>query len=515
MVWLLLSDPMQHSNKHARSGNADLLGEMAGEYRIGRALGAGGFGTVYEAEHPVLKRRAAVKVLHENRSLDDVAVKRFIAEAQAASQIRHPNIVGIFSFGTLPNGRLFYVMDLLDGAPLDAYLREYGHLSPERAVALLRPIAGALDALHSAGVIHRDVKPANIFLAWESNGEVIPKLLDFGLIKLLGNSPVHTASDVLMGTPNYMAPEQCKGEAVDARSDVYSLGVICHELCTGQVPFTGDSASAVLLGHVLKPPPRMTEVVAELPPALDTPVLAMLAKDPAERPASAGAAFQQLEQAARAAGLTLGPLELPRPQRQHVEARSTEALGKSSRSQSGSLGPHERSAASKRGGRASVWPWGLLALGLAGGVGVVLTLGRGRDASTSSGSLAASSSVSSASAASGSAASSAVDAPASAGAPQSASPEGTVPATVRLVLRGAPLATRVRADGRLLGTAAGPLSLAGSGVPVELTLEAPGHLAKTLRVVPDHDLELPVSLERAPARAGKRGTASGDLENPF
>src|SRR4029077_8494317 len=103
----LAAGPMQHSNKHARSGNADLLGEMAGEYRIGRALGAGGFGTAYEAEHPVLKRRAAGKVLHENRSLDDVAVKRFIAEAQAASQIRHPNIVGIFSFGTLPNGRLF------------------------------------------------------------------------------------------------------------------------------------------------------------------------------------------------------------------------------------------------------------------------------------------------------------------------------------------------------------------------------------------------------------------------
>jgi serine/threonine protein kinase len=460
MVWLLLPGPMQPSNKHARSGAADLFGEMAGEYRIGRALGAGGFGTVYEAEHPVLKRRAAVKVLHENRSLDDVAVQRFIAEAQAASQIRHPNIVGIFSFGTLPNGRLFYVMDLLDGVALDVYLKEYGRLSPERAVALLRPIASALDALHSAGMIHRDVKPANIFLAWESSGEVVvPKLLDFGLIKLVGKSTIHTASDVLMGTPYYMAPEQCQGETVDARSDVYSLGVICHELCTGQVPFTGDSASAVLLGHVLKPPPRMSEIVADLPPALDTPVLAMLAKDRTERPASATAALQQLEQAARAAGLTLAPLSLPRSQRPPAEQAPTEEdLRGSGRGQSGSLGPHERSTSAKRDGRASLLPWGLLALGIAGGGILVLSLGTGREPPTSIGAVSASVS----------AASTGTEtlpaAPAPSDAPQAASP------------------ARGRPD---------------SGAEVAPTNREP------------------TRTRARPTRAGKRGTASGDLENPF
>src|SRR5262245_15446126 len=133
-----------------------LIGQMAGEYRIRRIIGAGGFGTVYEAEHPLLKRRAAVKVLHENRSLHDDAVQRFIAEAQAASQIRHPNIVSIFSFGELKAGQLFYAMDLLDGVPLDAYLRDQVRLAPEVAIALARPVASALDALHSAQIVHRD-----------------------------------------------------------------------------------------------------------------------------------------------------------------------------------------------------------------------------------------------------------------------------------------------------------------------------------------------------------------------
>jgi serine/threonine-protein kinase len=505
---------MQQPNKHARSGTADLFGEMAGEYRIGRALGSGGFGTVYEAEHPVLKRRAAVKVLHESRSLDDVTVKRFIAEAQAASQIRHPNIVGIFSFGTLAGGRLFYVMDLLDGVPLDAYLREYGRLAPERALALVHPIAGALDALHSAGVIHRDVKPANIFLAWEPSGEVVPKLLDFGLIKLVGDSPVHTASDVLMGTPYYMAPEQCQGETVDARSDVYSLGVICHELCTGQVPFTGDSASAILLGHVLKPPPRMSEVMTELPTELDAPVLAMLAKDRAQRPASAGAAFQQLEQAAHAAGLTVARLELPRPERPQGEPASDGDRQESVRGQSSTLGPHERSAQSKREGRTSILPWALLALGIVGGGVLVVTLGAGRDPSTSIGAPSAPP-LPSARVPAGTAAASAVATPAAPSAAQTPSSEPAAPALVRLVLQGAPPGTRVRVDGRLVGAASEPLSLTGGAVPVEITLEAPGHLPKALRVVPDHDLSLPATMERAPARPVKHGTTSGDLENPF
>src|SRR6185436_17934528 len=150
------------------SAGAPIIGQMAGEYRILKKLGSGGFGTVYEAEHPVLKRRAAVKVLHASRSVEDVAVARFIAEAQAASQIRHRHIVDIFSFGKLPGGQHFYVMDLLEGAPLDLYAKVNRLLDPEVSLGLLRPVSRALDALHAEGLVHRDVKPGNIFLAWDS-----------------------------------------------------------------------------------------------------------------------------------------------------------------------------------------------------------------------------------------------------------------------------------------------------------------------------------------------------------
>ena len=295
--------------------DGELYGEMAGEYRIVRKLGTGGFGTVFEAEHPVLKRKAAVKVLHTNRSVDSAAVLRFIAEAQSANQIRHRHIVDIFSFGTLRGGRHFYVMDLLDGAPLDRYLRERFSLPVDVALPLLGPIAAALDALHAAGIIHRDVKPANIFLAWESSGEVVPKLLDFGLVKLLADSPVHTASGVPMGTPYYMSPEQCRGEKIDARSDVYAFGVICHELLTGSPPFGGDSPSSVLVAHLVQAPPRMSERTPELRPSSTRPCSPCSRRMRLRVRATVGAAFRALEDAAKRAGIELpaGLPHLPRP----------------------------------------------------------------------------------------------------------------------------------------------------------------------------------------------------------
>lgn len=300
-------------SKPARAGG-DTGGRMAGEYRLGKKLGEGGFGAVYEAEHPVLKRRAAVKVLHRVGDKDSEAVLRFIAEAQAVNQIRNRHIIDVFSFGTLGDGRHFYVMDLLDGVALDRWIEQQGKVDVATALHVLRPIAQALDLAHAAGIVHRDLKPQNIFLAWEPSGEMVPKLLDFGMAKLLGESPVHTVSGTPLGTPLYMSPEQAKGSKVDQRSDVYALGVVCHELLTGQLPFMGESTMAVLMAHVIQPAPRVSEVEPSVPSELDEPLLRMLAKDPDGRPGGAGAALDGLERAAEAAGIVLktGAIFLPR-----------------------------------------------------------------------------------------------------------------------------------------------------------------------------------------------------------
>jgi serine/threonine-protein kinase len=288
---------------------------MAGEYRLLRKLGEGGFGAVYEAEHPLLKRRAAVKVLHRVADKDSDAVLRFISEAQAVNQIRNRHIIDVFSFGKLTDGRHYYIKDLLDGLPLDRFLKQHGRMEVASALQLLTPIAEALDLAHGAGIVHRDLKPQNIFLAWDSSGETIPKLLDFGMAKLLGESPVHTVSGTPIGTPLYMSPEQARGEKVDHRSDVYALGVLCHELITGHLPFTGDTTVAVLMAHIIQTPPAASEVESSLSPLLDAPLLRMLEKDPTKRPASAGEAVAALRQAAEQAGISLnqGPLRLPRP----------------------------------------------------------------------------------------------------------------------------------------------------------------------------------------------------------
>jgi eukaryotic-like serine/threonine-protein kinase len=288
---------------------------MAGEYRLLRKLGEGGFGAVYEAEHPLLKRRAAVKVLHRVADKDSDAVLRFISEAQAVNQIRNRHIIDVFSFGKLTDGRHFYVMDLLDGEPLDRWIKHHGPADVSTALQLLTPIAEALDLAHGAGIVHRDLKPQNIFLAWDPSGDTVPKLLDFGMAKLLGDSPVQTVSGTPIGTPLYMSPEQARGEKVDHRSDVYALGVLCYEMLTGHLPFVGDTTVAVLMAHIIQAAPRASETCPDVSPLLDAPLLRMLDKDPNKRPASAGEALGALRLAAIESGALLkeGPLRLPRP----------------------------------------------------------------------------------------------------------------------------------------------------------------------------------------------------------
>ncbi len=289
----------------AFNAEADLVaGQVVGEYRIEGKLGAGGFGAVYRAVHPVIGKAAAIKVLNRQYSSNPQMVSRFIAEARAVNQIRHRNIIDIFSFGKLDDGRQYYVMELLDGTTFDKYIAQKKRLAVEEAVTVLRGIARAIDAAHAAGIAHRDLKPENIFLMFDEDSGVFPKLLDFGIAKLLGDSISghKTRTGAPMGTPYYMSPEQCRGKNVDHRTDIYSFGVMTHLVLTGKLPFEGDDVMDLLIKQTSAPPPRMSEIATDLPPTLDAPVLQMLEKDPAKRPETLMAALDALAFAAKEAG---------------------------------------------------------------------------------------------------------------------------------------------------------------------------------------------------------------------
>jgi serine/threonine-protein kinase len=272
-------------------------GTTIGEYEVGKLLGTGGFGSVYAAVHPLIGKQVAIKVLTLRYSVDPAIVSRFVAEARAVNQIRHQHIIDIFSFGKLPDGRQYYVMELLDGEPLDRYLRGTGRLAATEAVEILHPIALALDAAHAAGVIHRDLKPENVFVARDAKGAPFPKLLDFGLAKLLGSDldvDHSTNSGTMMGTPHYMSPQQCRGRGVDHRTDFYALGVMTYLMVTGELPFVGDDAVSIVFQQISDQPARPSDRVAGLSAEIDEAVLAMLAKDPEDRPDTAVEAIDAL-----------------------------------------------------------------------------------------------------------------------------------------------------------------------------------------------------------------------------
>lgn len=271
-------------------------GTTVGEYRIEVKVGEGGFGAVYRARHPLIGKTAAIKVLsHEFSARPDVA-SRFVAEARAVNQIQSKNIVDIFSFGTLPDGRLYYIMELLQGEGFDEYLERHGRLDVRAALPIFRAVARALDAAHAKGIFHRDLKPENVFLKREDDGSIIPKLLDFGIAKLSGDveSSHRTRTGVAIGTPFYMSPEQSKGEAIDGRTDVYAFGVMVYLTLTGILPFTGNSAVEILMKQITEAAQLPSAVCPELPPAVDGPVLAMISKDRAGRPPTVGRALDDL-----------------------------------------------------------------------------------------------------------------------------------------------------------------------------------------------------------------------------
>ncbi len=256
---------------------------MVGSFRVQKLLGRGGMGTVYLAEHPIIGSKVAIKFLHESMCASPELVGRFYDEARAVNLIGHENIVGVYDLALLPPSRYYIVMEYLDGAPLSALLRE-GRVAPRTAIGILLQLADALRAAHGRGVVHRDLKPENVFLLHRHGRDHFVKLVDFGIAKLVDRqSAARTVAGMIVGTPEYMAPEQCENGPVDRRTDVYALGVMAYEVATGRLPFTGGAITQILLAQLRDTPVPPRQVERSVPPALERVILKALAKKPEDR----------------------------------------------------------------------------------------------------------------------------------------------------------------------------------------------------------------------------------------
>jgi serine/threonine-protein kinase len=257
------------------------------QYRLGRKLGSGGMGEVYLAEHELLKRPCAVKLINLERMGDPRAIARFEREVRTTAGLSHPHTVDIYDYGRTDEGVFYYVMEYLRGMNLAQLVSKYGPLDPSRAVFLLRAACEALHEAHRAGLVHRDLKPANIFAATRGGRFDYVKLLDFGLVKTQQedpDSPDMSEDGRVIGSPSFMSPEQALGEGeVDARSDVYSLGAVGYYLLTGEPPFIGRSVMRVMVAHARDPVRRPSELRPDLPSDLEAVVLRCLEKAPEDR----------------------------------------------------------------------------------------------------------------------------------------------------------------------------------------------------------------------------------------
>ncbi|MDY7232337.1 serine/threonine-protein kinase [Hyalangium rubrum] len=262
---------------------------LAGRYHLQRVLGRGGMGTVYEAEHVGLSRQVAVKVLHTHIATAPGAVMRFQREARLMARLQHPGAAQVYDFGE-EAGELFLVMERLQGETLDTVTFREGPLSIPLAVEVVAQVLEVLEASHALGIVHRDLKPGNVMLLGELSAPRV-KVLDFGLAQLVDGSPQEriTVSGMVHGTPGYMSPEQCRGEPLDGRADLYALGCVLHELLIGQPPFGEMPVAEVMSGHLYRPPAPLRQLRPHLsiPPALDTLVLECLAKMKEQRPDNA------------------------------------------------------------------------------------------------------------------------------------------------------------------------------------------------------------------------------------
>jgi len=292
-----------------------LIGVMLGEYKVEERVGLGGMGLVYRGVQPLIRKSVAIKVLRPEICDSASHVERLLAEARAVNAIRHRGIIDIFSFGKTPDGRQYLVMEFLDGVALDTHITNRGVLAPTEAVSILEEVCAALAAAHGAGIIHRDLKPNNIFLVKQGYGQPYVKILDFGLAKQglpPGGTSPQTHFGLVVGTPEYMAPEQARGENVGPKTDLYALGVVAFQMLTGHLPFDANSPMEFVVKHLEHEPPLVVDEQPDVPRELSDLVSQLLSKSPEDRPGSAEEVRRALRRIARALPQEVTNVGVPR-----------------------------------------------------------------------------------------------------------------------------------------------------------------------------------------------------------
>ncbi len=439
-----------------------LLGRViADKYELLSILGAGAMGRVYRARHRALDKMVALKVISSEQTTE-LQVARFEREAQTASRLEHPHSVRVLDFGEDGDDHLFYiVMELLDGRDLHQILREGGALAPARAARLLAQVCEALAVAHDLGVIHRDIKPSNVMVVPRLDENGVPteqvKVCDFGLAKLQrspeqdGKDPA-TLEGALFGTPAYMSPEQARGEPLDARSDVYSTGVLLYTVLAGEPPFSAESPVALAAMHLVKEPPKLSTVAPDVPGPLADAVRIAMAKEPSKR-------FQS----ARDLRATLVPFF-------DASVISNESVARA-------------------GGRAPAVIAGAV-VAAATLAGVVFVLGRSPGEVT------------------------ALDAGVSLDAGvKPVVHEPVVAATVAIRIQGAPRGASVHGPNGWLADLPATIELPLDGDPIPLTFRAKGYETTTRPVLPSQDRSITVRMKRVAKK--RRIKARDRLENPF
>jgi eukaryotic-like serine/threonine-protein kinase len=306
--------PRDGASLRAPTNPGDLVGQViADRYHVLRKLGEGAMGQVYLAEHVKMGRECAVKVMHPALLNDADAVSRFNREASNASRIVHSNVATVFDFGETPDGITYLAMEYVDGGSVGALLRREGMLAVPRAVGLARQMADALAAAHDLGIVHRDLKPENVMVTRGRSGRESVKVVDFGIAKAAGQAQHVTQTGLVIGTPDYMSPEQLGGAEADARTDVYALGCILYEMLTGEKPFAGPGGEVVAVRRLIEPSGPPSLLRPDLPAALDAAVVRALALSPADRFQTASEFGEALAALHLDGGVTAPPATARRP----------------------------------------------------------------------------------------------------------------------------------------------------------------------------------------------------------